>query len=119
MILSVHTLLLHFSFEVEISGFFVNSVVSHDVFLEAALGEDVLLKQTCERACDILLKQMFEEVYYAWKEDKWNPTNSEGTLLLYSTMFFWFSLLFFAGHCWSTLHIEKCSRECLLVIWLI
>jgi hypothetical protein len=81
MILSVHTLLLHFSFEVEISGFFVNSVVSHDVFLEAALGEDVLLKQTCERACDVLLEWMLERVCDAWKEYKWNPINNERSFL--------------------------------------
>jgi hypothetical protein len=42
--------------EVEISGFLGNSVVSHDVILEAVMGEDVLLKQTHERACDILLE---------------------------------------------------------------
>jgi len=34
-------------------GFFGNSLVSQDVFLEAMLGEDVLLKQTHEKACGI------------------------------------------------------------------
>lgn len=81
MILSVHTLLLHFSFEVEISGFFVNSVVSRDVFPEAALREDVLLKQACERACDGLLEWMLERVCDAWKEDKWNPISNEWSLV--------------------------------------
>lgn len=35
--------------EVEIPGSLANSVVAHDVFLEAVLSEDVLLKHTCER----------------------------------------------------------------------
>jgi hypothetical protein len=36
--------------EVEISGFFGDSVLSRDVFLEAVLWEDVLTTQACERA---------------------------------------------------------------------
>lgn len=39
--------------EMDISGFFGNSVVSRNVFLEAVLREDVLLKQTCERMRDV------------------------------------------------------------------
>jgi len=46
--------------EVENFGFFGNSLVSQDVFLEAMLGEDVLLKQTHEKACDILLEHILE-----------------------------------------------------------
>ena len=33
--------------EVDISGFFGNSAVSHDVLVDAVLEEDVLLKQKC------------------------------------------------------------------------
>lgn len=40
-------------FEVEISAFFRDSVVSCDVFLEAVLCEDVLPEQTLERMCDV------------------------------------------------------------------
>jgi len=39
--------------EVEKFWFFGNSLVSQDVFLEAMLGEDVLLKQTHEKACGV------------------------------------------------------------------
>lgn len=58
----MHTRLLRFSFEVEISGFFVNSLESHDVFPEAVSGEDVLLKQTHKKASDVLLEWMLEGV---------------------------------------------------------
>lgn len=51
----------------EISGFVGNSVVPYDVFLEAVLGESVLLKQTCERLCDMFLEKL-ERACYAWKE---------------------------------------------------
>jgi len=37
-------------------GFFGNSLVSQDVFLEDMLGEDILLKQTHEKAFDISLE---------------------------------------------------------------
>ena len=46
--------------KVAISGFFGDSVVSCDVFLETVLGEDVLLKQTRE---DVLLKQTCERLF--------------------------------------------------------
>lgn len=46
----------------EISGFFVNSLESHDVFPEAVSGEDVLLKQTHKKASDVLLEWMLEGV---------------------------------------------------------
>jgi hypothetical protein len=56
--------------DVEIPGFFGNSIVSCDVFLEAVLWEDVLLKQTRERACEVLLKQVFDVAHHVWKEFK-------------------------------------------------
>jgi len=48
--------------EVEISGFFGDSVMSCDIFLEAVLREDVLLKQTLERT------------YNAWEPKSINGT---------------------------------------------
>jgi len=41
-------------------GFFGKSLVSQDVFLEAMLGEDVLLKQTHEKAYDISMEHKLE-----------------------------------------------------------
>ena len=40
----------------EISALVGKSGVAHDIFLESVLYEDVLLKLTCEKACDILLE---------------------------------------------------------------
>lgn len=50
--------------QVEISGFFGNSVGSCDIFLDVVLWEDALLKQTHERASDVLLERM----QYVWEE---------------------------------------------------
>lgn len=55
--------------EVEIPGFCGNSLVSHDIFLDAVLWEDVLLKR------------MFEKVSDVWKEWKQDPTDSKRMLL--------------------------------------
>ena len=78
----------------EISGFFGDSVVSCDVFLETVLWEDVWLKQTHKRmlwgeqthsafwklpgkrACDALLERTRERTGDFWKEYKYNPTDS-------------------------------------------
>ena len=73
--------------KVEISGFFEDSVVSADVFLEAVLWEDILLKEThawlfwwdleCggfffwklpgKRACGVLLEWMLQRTLDVWK----------------------------------------------------
>ena len=42
---------------------------THDVILEAVMGEDVLLKQS-ERACDVLLEWTLEQMCGVWKECK-------------------------------------------------
>ena len=57
--------LLSLQGDVEISGFFGDLAVSCDVILEAVLWEDVFLRQTLEKSCDI------------WKEYALNPTDSE------------------------------------------
>jgi hypothetical protein len=48
----------HFSIIVAWSGhfWFLKMFVSRDVYVEVVLWEDGLLKQTCERACDVLRK---------------------------------------------------------------
>jgi len=60
-------------------GFFGNSFVSQDVFVEAMLGEDVLLKQTHEKAFDILLEHMLEGGQDVYREHTCNPTERERT----------------------------------------
>ena len=42
--------------------------MSHDDLMKVVLGEDVLLKQTHERARDVLLKEMLQRVHDVWKE---------------------------------------------------
>ena len=91
--------------EAEIVGFFGESVVSCDVFLEAVLWEDVLLRPShervlfwnlsCERVCDVLLEQRFGRLHGVWKDYKYNPTDSERLPL------HWFALHPFAGLCWG------------------
>lgn len=58
----------------------------HLMVFQKLSGEDVLLKQTYEKAFDVLLKQMLERVCDIWKEYKWNPVNSEKSLLHCDTM---------------------------------
>jgi hypothetical protein len=84
--------------EIEISGFFGDSVVSCDVFLETALWKDVfLLKQArsifleaaWKGACGGLLEQGLERTCDAWKGYKCNPTDCAVALV---------SLAFFTDH---------------------
>ena len=42
--------------EVEISGFFNNSVVSHDVFLQEGMTVMFFWKLSCEKGVDVLQK---------------------------------------------------------------
>lgn len=53
--------------EVENSGFFGNSIAPHDFFF---FLKAVLLKQTCERTCDILLELTLEKVSDVWEKCK-------------------------------------------------
>jgi len=86
-------------------GFFGKSLVSQDVFLEAMLGEDVLLKQTHEKACDILLEHTLEGGQDVYGEHKCNPTERERTFL------HCYTLQAFDGLCWSSFRNEKCTKE--------
>ena len=98
---------------------FGNSVVSRDVFLDAVLWEDVLLKQTRERVCGVLLEWMLERACDVWKEHKWNPINSERMLLCSSLTVQCFAgcSSFFTDLHWSSLRREKCIKEFLVVFW--
>ena len=75
---------------------------------------------------------MLEKACEVWKECKWNPTDSERSLLHPYTLWLHTTLLFFAGCaslaglaillvftglCWSSLHREKCTNELLMVFW--
>jgi len=51
-------------------SFFGNSLLSQDVFLEAMLGEDILLKQTHEKAYDISLEHTLEWGQDVYEEHK-------------------------------------------------
>ena len=70
------------SFEVEICGFTEDSIVSWDVFLEAVLWEDILLRQTCERMfCSELTCNVFPgsclvkgHVMFSWSNLSWEHT---------------------------------------------
>jgi len=86
-------------------GFFGNSLVSQDVSLEAMLGEDVLLKQTHEKACDISLEHTLEEGQDVYGEHKCNPTERERTFL------HCYYLQGFGGLCWSSFCNEKWTKE--------
>jgi len=78
--------------------------VSQDVFLEAMLGEHVLLKQTHEKACDISLEHTLEGEQDVYREHKCNPTERERTFL------HCYNLQGFDGLCWSSFHNEKCTK---------
>jgi hypothetical protein len=52
-------------FEVQISGFFGDSLVSCVIFLEHVICKEVLQRQILERKCDV------------WKNHKCNPTDSK------------------------------------------
>ena len=59
-----------------------------------------MLKQTHERAYDVLLEWMLERVCDGWKEYRWNPINRERLLLYCNAMQHFASLaclLVFAG----------------------
>ena len=111
----------------EISGFFGNSVVSHDVFLEAVLWEDVLLKLTHERMF-CWIRQTKEHMMLCWsgclrgrvmlrKSINITPWIWEVALaLLCHAMLLW---PHFSGLRRSSLHREKHIKELLMVFWLI
>ena len=112
-----------------------------EVFLETVLWEDVWLKKDVmffwklsgERACDVLLEWMLEQTHYVQKQYKENPTDSEWCPCIDSPCN---SLPVFVGLCWcwpllsTLLHwftllssqiftCEKCTKELLVVLWLI
>jgi len=85
-------------------GSFGNSLVSQDVFLEAMLGEDVLLKQTHEKVCDILLEHTLEGGSMFTENINVIPQRGRGH-------FYIATLQGFDGLCWSSFHNEKCTKE--------
>jgi len=86
-------------------GFFGNSLVSQDAFLESMSGVEVLLKQTHEKACDISLEHTLEGGQHVYGELKCNPTERERPFL------HCYTLQGFHGLCWSLFHNEKCTKE--------
>lgn len=91
--------------EVEISGLFTNSVVSHDVFW----------KLSCERASDVFLNT--DPWEGAWRLGRvWMEPHRQwggAPALLHCTLLRWTSLVF-PGLCWSSLHREKCTKKIFL-----
>jgi len=81
--------------EVEKFWFLWKSLVSQDVFLEAMFGEDVLLKQTHEKACDISLEHKLEGGKDVNGEHKCNPTEREDIFTLLNLARLRCSLLIF------------------------
>jgi len=67
-----------------------------------------LVKQTHEKACDILLEHTLEGRQVVYGEHKCNPTGRERTFL------HCYTLQGFDGLCWSLFHNEKCTNEPLL-----
>jgi len=74
-------------------------------FLEAMLGEDVLMKQTHEKACGISLEHMLEGGQDVYGEHKCNPTERERTVL------HCYTLQGFDGLCWSLFRNENFTKE--------
>jgi len=91
--------------EVEKFWFLWKPLVSQDVFLEAMLWEDVLLKQTHEKACDISLEHTLEGGQDVYGENKCNPRERERTFL------HCYTLQYIDGLSWSSIHNEKCTKE--------
>ena len=91
------------TFEVEISYFFGDSVVSCDVFLETILWEGVFAENRCvvffwklpwKRACDVLLECMLETTCDAWRGYKYIPAVKRWHCMV---------LVHLATLCWSSL----------------
>ena len=95
------------SSQVENSGFFVDSVVSCDVFFWKQSYERMFLlradtwlvsfwKQLGNNARDTLLEHMLERTHDVWKGYKYNPTGREWSCLVWVclTILCWASLGF-------------------------
>jgi len=87
-------------------------------FLEAMLGEDVLMKQTHEKACGISLEHMLEGGQDVYGEHKCNPTERERTVL------HCYTLQGFDGLCWfcSVMRISQknlCYPRCFWLLLLL
>ena len=100
--------------------FFLETVLWEDVFDEAGMWEDVLLrtdkccffwKQPGKRACDVLLEWMLERTHDVWKGYKYNPRDSGRhcvALVCHA---------FIADHCLLWLCRDKYTKELLVVFW--
>jgi hypothetical protein len=112
---------------VEISGFFGYSNVSFDIFLEAVLWEDVLLKKThgemlCwEHGCGIFLEALWEKnMWHFARKNTWeNMWCLESQNIAQQTVdqaeWYTFALSLFAVHSLLLLHNEEYTKELLTV----
>ena len=91
---------------VDISGIFGDSVVLCDVFLETVLGDHVFRenrhvmlfwRQPGKGLCDALLEQLLERALMSGKGISITQQTVDNALR------YWYSLPFFAGHCWALL----------------
>jgi len=110
------TVSLHLVYEVEISGFFEDSVVSCDPFLETlmrgcfAKNRHVVFSGSCleKKTCNIFLEQMPERCLDVWKGYKYNLTY---TVIRVD----WATFPLFAGLLWALLTLIFADNAVILV----